>query len=221
MLFKDRRDAGRRLAGRLGHYAGASEAIVLGLPRGGVVVAYEVAGELGLPLDVLVVRKLGAPGHEELAIGAIASGGVKVLNEDIIAMLAISAHDIERIAVVQQHELDRRAQDYRGNRSEVDVAEKTVIVVDDGLATGATMRAAVEALRAQDVGKTVVAVPTAPLETCRMLEEHADEVVCLTMPEPFYGVGGSYMDFTQTTDDEVRSLLDRAQQFVATTDYGD
>jgi len=214
MLFKDRTDAGRRLATRLGHYTNKPDVIVLALPRGGVVVGYEVAGAVQAPLDVLLVRKLGVPGHEELALGAIASGGVRVLNEDVISMLGITSHEIERIAALEQWELERRQQAYLGDREPTNVEDKTVILVDDGLATGATMRAAVEAMRSGGAARVVVAIPTAPLDTCNLLSDLADEIVCLTMPEPFYGVGGSYMDFTQVSDGEVKTLLEQAIHFV-------
>lgn len=214
MLFRDRTDAGRRLANRLGQYGGKPDVVVLALPRGGVVVGYEVAGALQAPLDVLLVRKLGVPGHEELALGAIASGGVRVINENIIKMLGITSHEIEQIAALEQWELERRQQAYLAGREPVNVKGQTVILVDDGLATGATMRAAVEAMRFTRASRIVVAIPTAPLETRDLLAEMADEVVCLTMPEPFYGVGGSYMDFTQVSDEEVKSLLDQAVHFV-------
>ncbi|HEX9837978.1 MAG TPA: phosphoribosyltransferase [Anaerolineales bacterium] len=209
-LFKDRRDAGKQLAQELTAYAGRSVVIVLALPRGGVPVAYEVARALHAPLDIFIVRKLGLPGHEELAIGAIASGGVRVLNEDIVRALNIPAAVIESIARRELQELERRERTYRGNRPPPEVRGRTVVLVDDGLATGASMRAAVAALRAQNPARIVVAVPTAAPETCEAFESEVDEIVCAMTPEPFYGVGRWYEDFSQTTDEEVRALLEEA-----------
>jgi predicted phosphoribosyltransferase len=205
-LFRDRADAGRHLAERLRSYAGRS-AIVLGLPRGGVPVAAEVADALGLPLDVFIVRKLGAPGHEELAMGALASGGVRVMNEDVVTGLRIPPEVIEAVAAREARELTRRERAYRGDRAPLEAAGRTVILVDDGLATGATMRAAVRALRAAGAGHIVVAVPVGAPETCEMLAGDADEVVCAATPEPFLAVGAWYDDFSATTDDEVREVL--------------
>ncbi len=210
MRFRDRTHAGRELARALERYAGRADAIVLGLPRGGVVVGAEVARALGLPLDVFLVRKLGVPGHEELAMGAIASGGVRVLNDDVLASLRIGPDAIERVAEQERAELARREAAYRGDRPPPDVRGRTVLLVDDGLATGASMRAAVSALRAMGPAAVVVAVPTAPEETCEEFERIVDEMVCLAMPAPFYGVGGSYEDFSQTTDREVCALLEAA-----------
>jgi putative phosphoribosyl transferase len=209
-LFKDRRDAGKQLAQELSAYAGRSDVIVLALPRGGVPVAYEVACALNAPLDIFIVRKLGLPGHEELAIGAIASGGVRVLNEDIVRALNIPGSVIDSIARRELQELERRERTYRGNRPPPEVRGRTVILVDDGLATGASMRAAVAALRAQNPARIVVAVPTAAPETCEAFESEVDEIVCAMTPEPFYGVGRWYEDFSQTTDEEVRALLEEA-----------
>ena len=209
-LFKDRRDAGKQLAQELTAYAGRSVVIVLALPRGGVPVAYEVARALHAPLDIFIVRKLGLPGHEELAIGAIASGGVRVLNEDIVRALNIPESVIESIARRELQELERRERTYRGNRPPPEVRGRTVVLVDDGLATGASMRAAVAALRAQNPARIVVAVPTAAPETCEAFESEVDEIVCAMTPEPFYGVGRWYEDFSQTTDEEVRALLEEA-----------
>jgi predicted phosphoribosyltransferase len=209
-LFKDRRDAGKQLAQELTAYAGRPDVIVLALPRGGVPVAYEVARALNAPLDIFIVRKLGLPGHEELAIGAIASGGVRVLNEDIVRALNIPEAVIESIARRELQELERRERTYRGNRPPPEVRGRTVILVDDGLATGASMRAAVAALRAQNPARIVVAVPTAAPETCEAFESEVDEIVCAMTPEPFYGVGRWYEDFSQTTDEEVRALLEEA-----------
>jgi erythromycin esterase-like protein/predicted phosphoribosyltransferase len=206
-LFRDRRDAGRFLAGVLDTYRDRPDVLVLGLPRGGVPVAYEVATALGAPLDVFLVRKLGTPGHEELAMGAIASGGVIVINDDVVRGLGITPETIAQVAEREGRELLRREQAYREGRPFPDVTGKVVIVVDDGLATGSSMRAAIEALRKLRPDRVVVAVPAAPESTCRELEELADEVVCATTPSPFFAVGASYWDFTQTTDEEVRDLL--------------
>ena len=207
LLFRDRRDAGRFLAGLLEEYRGRTDVIVLGLPRGGVPVAYEVATALGAPLDVFLVRKLGAPGREELAMGAIASGGVMVINDDVVRGLAIAPEAIHHAAEREGRELVRREQAYREGRPFPAVAGKVVIVVDDGLATGSSMRAAIEALRSLRPARIVVAVPAAPQSTCRELTALADEVVCATTPSPFFAVGSSYWNFTQTTDEEVRDLL--------------
>jgi predicted phosphoribosyltransferase len=206
-LFRDRRDAGRVLAGLLAHYRGHDDIVVMALPRGGVPVAYEVATALDAPLDVFVVRKLGVPGREELAMGAIASGGVVVLDDDVVRALQIPPEVIERVAEKEGRELERREQAYREGRTPTDVHDKTVIVVDDGLATGSSMRAALLALRDLHPARIVVAVPAAPEPTCRQLSAEADEVVCATTPTPFFAVGQSYWDFTQTTDEEVQELL--------------
>lgn len=206
-LFRDRRDAGRFLAALLERYRGRPDVIVVGLPRGGVPVAYEVAAALGAPLDVFLVRKLGVPGREELAMGAIASGGVAVVNDDVVRGLGIAPEAIQHVAEQEGRELLRREQAYREGRPFPDVAGKVVIVVDDGLATGSSMRAAIEALRRLQPDRIVVAVPAAPESTCRELAALADEVVCATTPSPFSAVGASYWDFTQTTDEEVRDLL--------------
>lgn len=206
MIFANRSDAGKQLAAKLLRYAGP-ETQVLALPRGGVPVAYEVARALHAPLDVFIVRKLGAPGREELAIGAIASGGVRVLNDETIDALGISASDIHDIAGRELLELDRREAAYRAGRGALDVKGKTIILIDDGLATGASMQAAILALRRAGPVRIVAAVPVAPEETCRMLARFADEIVCLAMPRPFRGVGAWYDDFRQVSDDEVRALL--------------
>lgn len=207
--FEDRRDAGRKLAAALSKEA-SGNTIVLALPRGGVPVAYEVALALDAPLDVFVVRKLGVPGHEELAMGALASGGLIVLNDEIVRDRNISAEAIADVARAETHELTRREQAYRGGRPPVNVAEKTVIIVDDGLATGATMRAAIRALRKGTPVRIVVAVPTAAPETCAAIAEEADETVCAVTPEHFRAVGDWYQDFSDTRDEEVRELLARA-----------
>lgn len=209
MIFADRADAGKQLAERLAAYAGP-ETRVFGLPRGGVPVAFEVAKRLGAPLDVYIVRKLGAPGREELALGAIASNGVKVLNRETIEALGIDDAALDAIARREAVELERRESLYRAGRLAQDIAGRTVLIVDDGLATGASMYAAVLAIRAQDPRRVVVAVPVAPKETLAQLSEYADEVVCLSSPEPFRGVGAWYADFRQITDQEVRDCLHAA-----------
>jgi predicted phosphoribosyltransferase len=209
--FRNRAHAGRLLAARLDDYRGRPDVVVLGLPRGGVPVAFEVAQALRAPLDVFLVRKLGVPGHEELAMGALASGGIRVLNLDVIRSLGISAEEIESITRAEEAELRRRERLYRGNRPPPEIAGQTVILVDDGVATGSTMQAAVAALRSAGPKEVVVAVPTAPPETCAELEQEADRVVCAVTPQPFYAVGAWYRDFSQTTDDEVRELLRRSQ----------
>jgi putative phosphoribosyl transferase len=209
--FANRVEAGRRLAERLSAYRGCDDAIVLGLPRGGVPVAYEVAQRLGLPLDVFVVRKLGVPGDEELAMGAIASGNVSVLNEDVMRALPNSEAILETVTAQEKIELERREALYRQARSAPDLRGRVVILVDDGLATGATMRAAAAALRKQGVAKIVVAVPVGATETCLELDSEVDEMICAFMPEFFYGVGQFYEDFSQTTDEEVRELLAKAK----------
>ncbi|MGH9264942.1 MAG: phosphoribosyltransferase [Acidimicrobiales bacterium] len=211
MAFRDRADAGRVLAGRLGHLAGRDDVLVLGLPRGGVPVAAEVAQALGAPLDVLLVRKLGVPRHAELAMGAIASGGVRVLNPAVIETLRIPPHVIDQVAAREEVELARREQAYRRGRQPLDMAGRVVVVVDDGLATGSTMRAAVAALRAQGPARIVVAVPVGAAETCRELAAEADEVVCAHTPVGFHAVGQWYDDFSETTDDDIRAVLARLQ----------
>ncbi|HEX6308163.1 MAG TPA: phosphoribosyltransferase [Longimicrobiales bacterium] len=211
LRFPDRTDAGRRLAADLQEYAGREDVVVLGLPRGGIPVAYEVARALDAPLDVFLVRKLGVPGHEEYAMGAIASGGVRVLNRDVTREIGISEEAISRVAAQEQIELERRERAYRRDRPEPDFRGKVVILVDDGLATGSTMRAAATALRAHEPARIVVAVPVAARETCDQLRGIVDEVVCTRQPEPFMAVGLWYEDFSQTTDEEVRDLLERAQ----------
>jgi predicted phosphoribosyltransferase len=206
---RDRRDAGRRLADKLGAYANRTDVIVLALPRGGVPVGFEVASALGVPLDVFIVRKLGLPGQEELAIGAIATGGVRVLDRDLIRVARVSDADVERVTVAEQAELERRERQYRGDRPFPDVRNKTVILVDDGLATGSSMRAGVQALRQEGAGRIVVAVPVAAPETCDAFREIADDIICAETPEPFRAVGLWYDDFSQTTDEEVHDILDR------------
>jgi predicted phosphoribosyltransferase len=210
--FHDRRDAGRYLATKLSDYADRSDVLVLALPRGGVPVGYEVAQALHAPLDVFLVRKLGVPGHEELAMGAIATGGVRVVNQQLVQALGISPAAVEAVVAREQQELERRERAYRDDRPPPDVRGRTCILVDDGLATGSTMRAAVAALRCESAASIVVAVPVAPLETCEELQADADRIVCALTPEPFYAVGLWYEDFAQTTDEEVYDLLARTAQ---------
>jgi putative phosphoribosyl transferase len=211
MLFRDRAEAGRHLLSRLGAYQGRPDVLVLGLPRGGIPVAYEVARGLGAPLDVFVVRKLGVPGQEELAMGAIATGGVRIVNRDVVDALHIPPDVVDRAAAEEAREQERREQSYRGERHQPQVAGKTVILVDDGLATGSTMRAAVAALRQQGPARIVVAVPVAAPSTCQELRREVDEIVCFATPEPFMAVGRFYDDFAQTTDEEVTELLAAAR----------
>ena len=209
--FSDRRHAGKRLAAQLASYANRSDLLVLGLPRGGVPVAYEVARALHAPLDVFLVRKLGVPGDEELAMGAIASGGVRILNEEVTSRIHISDSTIDEVAGREQQELERRERLYRGDQAAPDVQGRTVILVDDGLATGSTMRAAAAAVRQMRPAKIIVAVPVAAAETCAELRSEVDDVVCGATPEPFMAVGAWYSDFEQTSDDEVRKLLHRSE----------
>jgi putative phosphoribosyl transferase len=210
-VFRDRVEAGDVLAAQLGHYAGRADVLVLGLPRGGVPVAARVAQALGAPLDVFVVRKLGVPGHEELAMGAIASGGVLVRNQEVVRRLGLGEADLQRVAEAEQRELARRERSYRERRPPLALAGRVVILVDDGLATGSTMRAAVAAARRLGPARVVVAVPTAPASTCERLREEADEVICASTPRPFRAVGYSYRAFPQTSDAEVRELLQAAR----------
>jgi putative phosphoribosyl transferase len=217
MRFLDRRDAGRQLAAKLTDYVAGPDnnarVLVLGLPRGGVPVAYEVARALRAPLDVFVVRKLGVPGHRELAMGAIASGGLRVLNLDVIEALKILPAEVETVAALELLELERQQRIYRGSTlhpelSGPELSGGTIIVVDDGLATGSTMRAAVGALRQSDPGRIIVAVPVAAAETVRKLREEADGVACLSSPPDFHAVSNWYEDFSQISDEEVRKLLE-------------
>jgi putative phosphoribosyl transferase len=210
MLFHDRSEGGRILAHDLSAYADRPDVLVLALPRGGVPVGYEVARTLHAPLDVFLVRKLGVPAREELAMGAIATGGVRVLNQDVIDALGIPQETIDTVAERETEELERREQTYRGSRGAPDVHGRTIILVDDGLATGSTMRAAVAALRRQGPDRIVVAVPVGAAETCAEFQSEADEVVCARTPEPFHAVGLWYDNFAQTSDEEVHELLRRA-----------
>jgi len=210
MRYHDRIDAGRQLAAALMTYAHRSDVIVLGLPRGGVPVAHEVASRLNAPLDVFLVRKLGVPGHPELAMGAIAEGGIQVLSRDVIEGLGVPHAVIEQVAVRERLELERRDVEYRGARQPIAVRDRTVILVDDGLATGSTMQAALHALRQQRPARIVVAVPVGARETCDRLRGIADEVVCPVLPEPFNAVGLWYEEFSQTSDEEVKRLLETA-----------
>jgi putative phosphoribosyl transferase len=209
-MFQDRREAGQALAKELSDYADREDVVVLGLPRGGVPVAFEVSEALDVPLDVFVVRKLGLPRNPELAMGAIASGDVRVMNDEVLRRSSVSDEEIEGVVEEERDKLEEREKIYRGARPRIDLEGKTVLLVDDGLATGATMRAAVNALREHDPAKVVVAVPTAPPETCSEFEDRVDEILCLETPRSFMGVGGSYRDFSQTTNEEVRDLLERA-----------
>jgi predicted phosphoribosyltransferase len=206
--FRDRADAGRALGRALQAYAGRSDVVVLGLPRGGVPVAAEVAAALGAPLDVFVVRKLGVPGREEYAMGAIAAGGVRVMNDAVVRALGITEGQVERVALQEERELQRRARAFRGRRPPLSVAGKTVIVVDDGLATGASMRAAVHALRVLDPARIVVAVPVGSPQACEAFRAEADDVVCAFVPASLEAVGLWYDDFEQTTDEEVHEALE-------------
>jgi putative phosphoribosyl transferase len=210
--FPNRIEAGRQLAEKLDKYSGRKDVIVLGLPRGGVPVAYEIAKRLRAPLDVFIVRKLGVPGFEELAAGAIASGGVRVLNEDVMRAIPHADEVIEAVTAREAAELERREQIYREGRPPPELRDRTVILVDDGLATGATMRAAVKAARQGGAAKIVVTVPVGPPDTCREIQEEADETICLSTPVFFQAVGQYYEDFSQTSDEDVRELLARGAQ---------
>jgi predicted phosphoribosyltransferase len=210
--FKDRTEAGRLLAERLASYAGRPDVVVLALPRGGVPVAFEIVRALRVPLDAFLVRKLGAPGHEELAMGAIASGGMRVLNDEVIRALKITPEVIEQVTAEERIELERREHSFRAGTVPIDPKGRTVILVDDGLATGSTMRSAVAALRREQAAHLVVAVPVAAPDTAETLRQDVDDLVCLMTPEPFIAVGRWYRDFRQTTDEEVRELLARASE---------
>jgi predicted phosphoribosyltransferase len=208
--FRDRTEAGQLLARQLAHYQQQPDVLVLGLPRGGVPIAYQVAQALGAPLDVFVVRKIGVPGHEELAMGALASGGVRVLNDDVVRHLALDSNTLDALTREEQQEVDQRERRYRGERPAAPLAGRTVILVDDGLATGATMRAAVAAVRQQQPARVAVAVPVAAPQVCDDMRQEADDVVCVATPPALGGIGAWYRDFSQTTDDEVRQLLAQA-----------
>lgn len=210
MLFRDRHDAGRQLATGLSHYIGRRDVLVLALPRGGVPVGYEVAQALRAPLDVFLVRKLGLPGRRELALGAIASGGIRVLNRPALDALGVDPVELDAIAADEQRELERRERMYRGDRPAPDVRGRTVVLIDDGLATGSTMRAAIQALRQHNPARIVMAVPVGSSEICAELGSEADEAICARTPEPFHAVSLWYDDFSQTTDQEVCDLLARA-----------
>lgn len=212
--FCDRTEAGRRLAEQLQHYGDQSDVIVLALPRGGVPIGFELAKVLHVPLDVCLVRKLGVPNHRELAMGAIASNGIRVLNEDVVQSHHVSKFALQKVTVDELHELKRRGRAYRGDRPFPDLDGKTVILVDDGLATGATMRAAIAVVKQQHPAKVIVAVPLAPPDTCDALREEVDQVVCLVMPEPFYSLGTWYDHFDQLSDLDVRTLLETAPAFL-------
>jgi predicted phosphoribosyltransferase len=207
--FADRREAGRELASHLREYRGREDVVVLALPRGGVPVAFEVAEALDAPLDVFLVRKLGLPGHPEFAMGAIASGGVRVLNEKALRLHSVPENAIEAVARAELAELERREREYRQGRALSPLRDKTVVLVDDGLATGSTMRAAVQAVRAYEPARVIVAVPVGAPDTCRQFADVTDETICARTPEPFAAVGLWYRDFSQTTDEEVRALLQR------------
>ncbi|YAF97839.1 MAG: phosphoribosyltransferase [Nodularia sp. CChRGM 3473] len=219
--FRNRAEAGQMLARKLTAYAHCQDVLILGLPRGGVPVAYEVAKALDAPLDICLVRKLGVPGHEELALGALAklpgtefaSGGVEVLNPDVIKLLGIDRKTIEEVAAQEFQELQRRDRAYRGDRPQPEIKNRTIILIDDGIATGSTMRAAIIALQKQQPQRIVVAIPVAPPITCEQLQAVVEEIICLIMPEPMYAIGLWYQDFSQTTDEEVRKLL--AKQLLA------
>ncbi|MDQ1254148.1 MAG: Phosphoribosyl transferase [Euryarchaeota archaeon] len=209
-FFNDRTDAGKILSERLSEYANREDVLILALPRGGVPVAFEVAKELNLKMDIFIVRKLGVPGNEELAMGAIASGNIRVLNEDVIRSFRIPQKAIDEATANELEELERRERIYRKNRPVPKISGSTVILIDDGLATGATMRAAVAAVKTKNPAKVIIAVPVAAPDTCSDFGSEVDEVMCVATPEPFYGVGAWYEDFSQTTDKEVCDLLDKA-----------
>jgi putative phosphoribosyl transferase len=224
MIFVDRVDAGRKLAKNLDAYARQNDVLVLAIPRGGVPVAFQVASELGVPLDVFIVRKLGVPSREELAFGAIATGGIRILDEQIVESMGISDMQIERITAKEKDELDRRERVYRGNRPFPNLENKTVILVDDGVATGASTRAAISALRQLRPARIVLAVPVAPAEACESLQREVDDLICVFMPQFFFSIGQFYEDFSQVSDQEVMNLLQfsanqRAQEIPANRQY--
>lgn len=214
-LYKDRVDAGKKLAKELSKYANRSDVLIFALPRGGVPVAFEVAKELNVKMDVFIVRKLGVPGNEELAMGAISSDNIRVLNEDVVRSFQIPERVINMVAENELRELERRERAYRGDRPKPEISGSTVILIDDGLATGATMRAAAAALKIKNPAKIVVAVPTGAPDTCELFRREVDEVICVATPEPFYGVGAWYGNFSQTTDEEVCDLLNKARALPA------
>jgi len=214
-LFTDRVDAGKKLAKELSKYANRSDVLILALPRGGVPVAFEVAKELNVKMDVFIVRKLGVPGNEELAMGAISSDNIRVLNEDIVRSFQIPERVINMVAENELKELERRERTYRGDSPKPVISGSIVILIDDGLATGATMRAAASAIKTKNPAKIVVAVPTGARDTCELFGREVDEVICMATPEPFYGVGAWYGNFSQTTDEEVCELLDKARALPA------
>jgi len=214
-LFTDRVDAGKKLAKELSKYANRSDVLILALPRGGVPVAFEVAKELNVKMDVFIVRKLGVPGNEELAMGAISSDNIRVLNEDIVRSFQIPERVINMVAENELKELERRERTYRGDSPKPVISGSIVILIDDGLATGATMRAAASAIKTKNPAKIVVAVPTGARDTCELFGREVDEVICIATPEPFYGVGAWYGNFSQTTDEEVCELLDKARALPA------
>ncbi len=211
MIFEDRVQAGQQLAQKLGAYAGKTDVVVLGIPRGGVPVAFEVAKVLRAPLDIFLSRKLGVPGQEELAFGALASGGVRVLDRGLIRELNLSKEEIDRIAETVKKELERRERVYRGDRPPIKIEGKVTLLIDDGIATGSSMRAGIKALRQMKPSRLVVAVPVAPLHTCKRMKSEVDELVCVYTPEFFYAIGQFYEDFSQVSDEEVTELLHRAQ----------
>lgn len=215
MIFEDRVQAGWQLAQKLRSYAGRKDVVVLGIPRGGVPVAFEVANALGVPLDIFLSRKLGVPGQEELAFGAITSGGARVIDRDLVQELNISEEEIEQITQGVEHELERRERLYRGGRPPLKVEGKIVILIDDGIATGASIRVAIKALRQMKPSRLIIAVPVAPISTCRRIAAEVDELVCVDTPEFFYAIGQFYQDFSQVTDEEVIELLHRAAKFIA------
>lgn len=215
MIFPNRTEAGRELAKRLSAYGDRKDVIVLGIPRGGVPVAFEVAGALGAPLDVFIARKLGVPGHEELAFGAVASGGVRYLDKQTVEALGISDAEVARVTEQEKKELERRENAYRGGRPALSVERLTAILVDDGIATGASMLAAIAALRQMKPARVVVAVPVAPPSTCERLRPEVDDLVCVYAPELFYAIGQFYGDFSQVTDEEVIDLLQPASRATA------
>lgn len=212
VVFTGRTDAGRQLAAQLRQYADRKDVVVLALPRGGLPVGFEVAQALHAPLDVMIVRKLGTPGQPELAMGAIASGGVRVINQAVMSGLQISAEELDRVAAKEQAEVERRERLYRAGRAALEIQGRTVILVDDGIATGSTMRAAIQAIRAQNPARLVVAVPTAAGSTAARIRAEVDELVCLTTPEPFFAIGYFYREFPQLTDEDVREVLARADR---------